>query len=198
MSHKSRELMEPKLKVRVLPPWCDEHHLRSIVVVAAKDHSRGLQRVLERVMKGHPTRVAVQPARYSSFDPDRWWETRDVVRTEIIELQKLLLERPVIPGTPPMAAELLKNCQSLTVDYCQPCVPSHSRHRFGSLPGAVSYLAVLSLLPGQVLAALSFSPALTLVRTVLTGPLEGFAIFGLPSENNLAIVSEMLRGREAF
>jgi hypothetical protein len=77
---------------QVLPPWCDGHHLRSIVVVAAKDHSRRLQRVLERVMKGHPTRVTVQPARYSSFDPDRWWETRDGVRTEIIELQKLLLD----------------------------------------------------------------------------------------------------------
>jgi uncharacterized SAM-binding protein YcdF (DUF218 family) len=77
---------------QALPPWCDEHHLRSIVVVAAKDHSRRLQRLLERVMKGHPTRVTIQPARYSSFDPDRWWETRDGVRTEIIELQKLLLD----------------------------------------------------------------------------------------------------------
>jgi hypothetical protein len=77
---------------RVLPPWCDEHQLRSIVVVATKDHSRRLQRVLDRAMKGHPTRVTVQPARYSSFDPDRWWETRDGVRTEIVELEKLLLD----------------------------------------------------------------------------------------------------------
>src|SRR5208282_2415036 len=77
---------------RVLPRWCDEHNLRSIVVVAAKDHSRRLRRVLDRVMKGHPTRATVQPARYSSFDPDRWWETRGGVRTEIFELQKLLLD----------------------------------------------------------------------------------------------------------
>jgi hypothetical protein len=77
---------------QVLPPWCDEHQLRSIVVVATKDHSRRLRRVLDRVMKAHPTRVTVQPARYSSFDPDRWWETRGDVRTEIIELQKLLLD----------------------------------------------------------------------------------------------------------
>jgi hypothetical protein len=34
----------------------------------------------------------VQAARYSSFDPDRWWETRKGVRTEIVELQKLLLD----------------------------------------------------------------------------------------------------------
>ena len=77
---------------QVLPPWCDEHQLRSIVVVASKDHSRRLRRVLDRVMKGHPTRVTVQASRYSSFDPDRWWETRGGVRTEIVELQKLLLD----------------------------------------------------------------------------------------------------------
>jgi hypothetical protein len=77
---------------QVLPRWCDEHHLRSIVMVATKDHSRRARRVLDRVMKGHPTRVTVHSARYSSFDPDRWWETRGGVRTEIIELQKLLLD----------------------------------------------------------------------------------------------------------
>src|SRR5215467_7621336 len=77
---------------QALPPWCDEHRFRSIVFVAARDHSRRLRRVLDRVMKGHSTRVTVQPARYSSFDPDRWWKTRSGVRTEIIELQKLMLE----------------------------------------------------------------------------------------------------------
>jgi len=77
---------------QVLPSWCDEHQLRSIVIVATKDHSRRLRRVLDRVMKGNSTRVTVQPARYSSFDPHRWWETRNGVRTEIIELQKLFLD----------------------------------------------------------------------------------------------------------
>ena len=77
---------------QVLPPWCDQHQFRSIVFVAARDHSRRLRRVLSRVMKGRPTRVTVRPARYSNFDPDRWWETRGGVRTEIIELQKLVLD----------------------------------------------------------------------------------------------------------
>jgi hypothetical protein len=77
---------------QVLPLWCDEHHFRSIVMVATRDHSRRLRRVLDRDMKGHPTRVIVRPARYSSFDPDRWWETRGGIRTEIVELQKLLLD----------------------------------------------------------------------------------------------------------
>ena len=82
---------------QVLPPWCQQHQFRSIVFVAARDHSRRLRRVLNRVMRGHPTRVTVQPARYSSFDPDRWWETRGGIRTEIVELQKLVLEAVLHP-----------------------------------------------------------------------------------------------------
>ena len=77
---------------RVLPQWTDAQGLKSIVVVAARDHSRRLRRVLGRAMKGHLTRVAIKAARYSSFDPDRWWETRTGVRTEIVELEKLLLD----------------------------------------------------------------------------------------------------------
>jgi hypothetical protein len=77
---------------QALPPWCDENDLQSIVVVAARDHSRRLRRVLDRMMKGHQTHVMVQPERYSSFDPDRWWESRGGARTEIVELQKLLLD----------------------------------------------------------------------------------------------------------
>jgi hypothetical protein len=77
---------------QVLPAWCDEHQLRSIVFVATKDHSRRLRRVLDRAMEGHATRVMVHTARYSSFDPDRWWKTRLGVRTEIVELEKLLLD----------------------------------------------------------------------------------------------------------
>jgi hypothetical protein len=76
----------------VLPAWCDRHQFRSVVFVAAPDHSRRMRRMLDRAIKGHQTRVAVHPARYSSFDPDRWWETRVGIRTEIIELQKPVLD----------------------------------------------------------------------------------------------------------
>ena len=77
---------------RTLPEWADEQHLGSIVVVSTKDHSRRMRRVLDREMKGHPTQVTVLAARYSTFDPDRWWESRTGVRTAIFELQKLLLD----------------------------------------------------------------------------------------------------------
>jgi hypothetical protein len=76
----------------VLPAWCDQHEFRSIVFVSVRDHSRRTRRVLNRTMKGHLTRVTVHPSRYSSFDPDRWWETRGGIRTETSELGKLVLE----------------------------------------------------------------------------------------------------------
>lgn len=77
---------------QALEDWCERHKLWSVVVVAASDHSRRLRRVLDREMKGHRVHVAVRPARYSSFDPDRWWQSRTGIRTEIVELQKLMLE----------------------------------------------------------------------------------------------------------
>jgi hypothetical protein len=43
-------------------------------------------------MKDQPTRVTVHYARYSRFDPDRWWETHDGTRIELEELEKLLLD----------------------------------------------------------------------------------------------------------
>ena len=77
---------------QVLPAWCEEHQIRSAIFVATKDHSRRVRRVLNRAMAGHSTHVTVHAARYSNFDPDRWWETRPGVRIEIVELEKLLLD----------------------------------------------------------------------------------------------------------
>jgi hypothetical protein len=77
---------------QVLPGWCDEHQFRSVVLVSTADHSRRLRRLLRRSMRGHRTTVMIRPARYSQFDPDRWWETRDGARIEIVELQKLFLD----------------------------------------------------------------------------------------------------------
>jgi uncharacterized SAM-binding protein YcdF (DUF218 family) len=84
-------------EAQALLPWCDQHQFRSIVVVTARDHSRRWRRVLDRVMKGHSTHVTVQPARYSSFDPDQWWKNRGGVGIEIVELPKLVLDAVLHP-----------------------------------------------------------------------------------------------------
>ena len=75
-----------------LSSWCAQRRFQSIVVVSASDQSRRLRRILRRYMNSDQTRVIIRPARHSTFDPDRWWETRAGVRTEIIELQKLLFD----------------------------------------------------------------------------------------------------------
>jgi hypothetical protein len=77
---------------RVLLGWCEQHGFRSVVVVSSRDHSRRLHRLMARAMEGRSTRVTVRAARHSTFDPEGWWKTRDGVRTEIIELQKLFLD----------------------------------------------------------------------------------------------------------
>jgi hypothetical protein len=76
----------------VLAPWCEQHGFRSIVFVASRDHSRRIRRILDRAMKGRSIRVMVQPELYSNFDPDRWWKTHGGIRTQVFELQKLVLD----------------------------------------------------------------------------------------------------------
>jgi hypothetical protein len=46
---------------QMLPQWADQRHLRSIAVVAGKDHSRRLRRVLDRDMKGHSHMSRFEP-----------------------------------------------------------------------------------------------------------------------------------------
>ena len=82
---------------RVLHGWFDRRAFRSVVVVSTPDHSRRLRRVLRRVLKGHQTKVMVRVARYSDFDPDRWWQTRGGARIGIVEMQKLLLDLALHP-----------------------------------------------------------------------------------------------------
>lgn len=77
---------------QVLLSWGRQRQIRSMIVVSTPDHSRRVRRVLHRVSRGHPTRVMVRAARYSPFEPDTWWTTREGIRTEIVELQKLLLD----------------------------------------------------------------------------------------------------------
>jgi ABC-type branched-subunit amino acid transport system substrate-binding protein len=76
----------------MLVDWCRQRGYHSVVVVSNTDHSRRLRRVFRRSLNGRDVTVLVKPSRFSNFDPDRWWETRTGVRTEIVELQKLLLD----------------------------------------------------------------------------------------------------------
>ena len=76
----------------VLALWCRQNRARTIVVVSPPDHSRRLRRVLRRSMRGQAITTIVRPARYSGFSADNWWESRDTLRTGLVELEKLLLD----------------------------------------------------------------------------------------------------------
>lgn len=77
---------------RVLSTWLNERGFRSVIMITTPDHARRTRRVLRRALKDRQTAVVVRASRYSDFDADAWWHTRTGVRTEIIELQKLLLD----------------------------------------------------------------------------------------------------------
>jgi hypothetical protein len=84
---------------QLLQPWFDQHQIRSFVFVTTRDRSRRLQRVLAREM-GQAMQVTVRPSRYSTYDPDRWWQTRDGIRALLVELQRLMLDVVRHPTSP--------------------------------------------------------------------------------------------------
>jgi len=79
-------------EAQILPRWCDQNGFQTIIFVSTPDHSRRTRRALTRAMSGHKTRVLVRYSTYSSFHPDSWWLTRESVRTEVVESEKLLLD----------------------------------------------------------------------------------------------------------
>lgn len=77
---------------RALAAWTADRGFRSIVMITTRDHSRRTRRVLRRALEGRNVQASVRSSKYSDFDANTWWHTRTGVRTEIIELQKLVLD----------------------------------------------------------------------------------------------------------
>ena len=76
----------------VLQKWCDAKAIRSVLFVSVTDHSRRTRRVLGRALARHGIAVTVRWARFSQFDPDTWWQSRNGQRVAITESQKLLVD----------------------------------------------------------------------------------------------------------
>jgi hypothetical protein len=76
----------------VLKRWCTARGFRTVLFISTSDHSRRSRRMLDRAMRNSGTRVVVHYSHYSNFDPDNWWRTRDGIRIELIEGQKLLAD----------------------------------------------------------------------------------------------------------
>jgi hypothetical protein len=80
-----------------LASWCREHQVRSLIFVTTLDHSRRVGRVVRRSLRDQPTTVIIRPTRYARFDPDHWWQTRDNMRTGVVELEKLIVDVLIHP-----------------------------------------------------------------------------------------------------
>jgi hypothetical protein len=76
----------------VLRKWCKENSIRSLIFVSVPDHSRRSRRVLNRALHQDGITVTVRWTRFSQFDPDSWWQTRNGQRVEIVESQKLIAD----------------------------------------------------------------------------------------------------------
>jgi uncharacterized SAM-binding protein YcdF (DUF218 family) len=81
----------------LLPRWCSDNGYHSVLVITSPDHARRARRTLQRAMRGSGVTLLVRASRYSEFDPDGWWQTRVGVRTELVELEKLLLDVLIHP-----------------------------------------------------------------------------------------------------
>jgi hypothetical protein len=77
---------------QVLQRWCAANFIRSLLFISVTDHSRRTRRVLDRALGQHGVKVMVRYTRWSPFDPDSWWQTRDGQRTQITESEKLLVD----------------------------------------------------------------------------------------------------------
>jgi uncharacterized SAM-binding protein YcdF (DUF218 family) len=77
---------------QILRAWCVAKGIRSIIFVSVADHSRRTRRVLDRALAQHGIAVTVRWARFSQFDPDNWWLSRNGQRVEIVESQKLFAD----------------------------------------------------------------------------------------------------------
>jgi len=75
-----------------LQAWCQSHAIRSLMFVSTTDHTRRTRRMLRRALGHGAIRFAVIGSRYSDFDPNGWWLSRDSVRIEIVESQKVVLD----------------------------------------------------------------------------------------------------------
>src|SRR5207249_8174518 len=83
IEHIPRAAAGTEAEARALRDWCKAQPVRAVIVVTMPDHSRRWRRIAHRTMYRQHTRVLVRPAHYSPFDPDRWWESRDGVRTAV-------------------------------------------------------------------------------------------------------------------
>lgn len=75
-------------EARTIARWACAHHVRSLVVVTSRAHSRRARMILTRAL-GPGIQVSMQPSRHDTFAAARWWRVRHAAKTVLSEYQKL-------------------------------------------------------------------------------------------------------------
>lgn len=57
--------------------YCKQHHLKRIMVLSSKIHSRRVKKVFAKQFKGEPTQVLVRGAFSSRYNEMLWWQSEE-------------------------------------------------------------------------------------------------------------------------
>lgn len=75
-------------EARTIARWACGHHVRTLVVVTSRAHSRRARMILARAL-GPGIQLSMQPSRHDTFAAARWWRVRHAAKTVLSEYQKL-------------------------------------------------------------------------------------------------------------
>jgi uncharacterized SAM-binding protein YcdF (DUF218 family) len=74
--------------------WASREHVRSLLVVTSRFHTRGVRLTYDRAVAGQGIVVRIHAVDTGeTFRPDDWWRSRAGLRTFLFEMQKLMLYR---------------------------------------------------------------------------------------------------------
>jgi uncharacterized SAM-binding protein YcdF (DUF218 family) len=76
-------------EARTIARYACRHHLRRLVVVTSRSHSRRARLILRRALEPRVD-VHLRPSRYDSFPAARWWRVRHHAKAVLREYQQLV------------------------------------------------------------------------------------------------------------
>jgi uncharacterized SAM-binding protein YcdF (DUF218 family) len=83
-----RRTNSTETEARTIARWACAHHVRSLVVVTSKPHTRRARMILRQTL-GPRIALAVRPSRWDTYSAARWWYVRRHAKAVLSEWQKL-------------------------------------------------------------------------------------------------------------
>lgn len=73
--------------------WVRQHGHRRVILVTSGYHTARARWVFQRAFTGAGVTLMVRPDSVEPFDPDTWWQDRNMLRNGLFEWQKLIFYR---------------------------------------------------------------------------------------------------------